>query len=102
MSYYGEQYPLYYPQYITGFEKVRMTTMTQTTMMEMEQLTKQLVIFGATGDLSRRKLIPALFELHKMDLLGDVIITGTSRRALTTEEWIRSMGQYPDHYHYNR
>ena len=99
MSYYGEQYPLYYPQYITGYEKVRMITMTQTTMMEMEQPTKQLVIFGATGDLCRRKLIPALFELYGMDLLPkNIQITGTSRRSLSTEEWLNSMGDYPDYF----
>ena len=27
--------------------------------------TTTLVIFGASGDLTRRKLIPALFELHR-------------------------------------
>ncbi len=30
-----------------------------------------LVIFGASGDLTRRKLIPALWELKKLDLLPD-------------------------------
>ena len=30
--------PLYYPQYISGYEKVRITTTTQTNMMEMERL----------------------------------------------------------------
>jgi len=30
-----------------------------------------LVIFGASGDLTRRKLIPALRELQKIDLLPD-------------------------------
>ena len=75
-----------------------MTTMTQTTTTEMEQPTRQLVIFGATGDLSRRKLIPALFELHKMDLLGDITITGTSRRSITTQEWVESMGDYPEDF----
>lgn len=30
---------------------------------------KNIVIFGATGDLCRRKLIPALYELHKRNLL---------------------------------
>ena len=28
-----------------------------------------LVLFGARGDLSRRKLFPALFQLDKADLL---------------------------------
>ena len=30
-----------------------------------------LIIFGASGDLTRRKLIPALRELQKLDLLPD-------------------------------
>jgi glucose-6-phosphate 1-dehydrogenase len=33
--------------------------------------TKILVIFGASGDLTRRKLIPALFELHRKGRLPD-------------------------------
>ena len=40
--------------------------MTQTSMMEMEQhISKPIVIFGAAGDLCKRKLIPALYELWK-------------------------------------
>ena len=63
-------YPLYYPQYISGYEKVKITTTKQTSMMETEPLTsKRIVIFGATGDLCKRKLIPALHELWKKDLL---------------------------------
>ena len=58
-----QQYPLYYPRSISGYERVKMITMTQMTMMETEPLTKQLVIFGATGDLCKKKLIPALYEL---------------------------------------
>ena len=30
-----------------------------------------LIIFGASGDLTRRKLIPALRELQKLDLLPE-------------------------------
>ena len=30
-----------------------------------------LVIFGARGDLSRRKLLPALYQLDKSGLLSD-------------------------------
>ena len=40
-----------------------MTTMTQTNTTEMELLTDTIVIFGATGDLCKRKLIPALYRL---------------------------------------
>ena len=80
MSYYalaGFRYPLYYPRYISGYEKVKITTTKQTSMMEMEPLTRRIVIFGATGDLCKRKLIPALYELWKKDLLPkEFLITG--------------------------
>ena len=32
-----------------------------------------LVIFGATGDLSRRKLLPALYNLAASPLLRDIL-----------------------------
>jgi glucose-6-phosphate 1-dehydrogenase len=42
-----------------------------------------LVIFGATGDLTRRKLIPALYNITKGGLLGDQFaIVGVSRREV--------------------
>ena len=37
----GSLYPLYYPQYISGYEKVKMYTTIQTSMMEMEPLIDQ-------------------------------------------------------------
>ena len=67
-------YPLYYPRYISGYEKVKITTTTQTSMMETEPLTRRIVIFGATGDLCKRKLIPALYELWKKELLPENIL----------------------------
>ena len=71
-------YPLYFPQYISGYEKVRITTTRQTSMMETEPLTRRIVIFGATGDLCKRKLIPALYELWKKDLLPkELLIVGS-------------------------
>ncbi len=40
-----------------------------------------LVLFGATGDLSRRKIIPALFSLHLQKLLPDpFVIVAYARR----------------------
>ena len=55
--------------------------MTQMTTMEMEPHTSGIVIFGATGDLLGRKLIPALHELWKKNLLPDnFLITGCARR----------------------
>lgn len=45
----------------------------------------QLVIFGVSGDLSRRKLLPALNELVSQGL-NDIEIIGVSRRKLDDDE----------------
>ncbi|WP_373290737.1 MULTISPECIES: glucose-6-phosphate dehydrogenase [Deinococcus] len=45
-----------------------------------------LVIFGATGDLSRRKLLPAVFGLWQDGLLGSAFnIVGVGRQEMTDE-----------------
>jgi glucose-6-phosphate 1-dehydrogenase len=47
-----------------------------------------LVIFGATGDLSQRKLIPALFDLHLKGALPECLkIVGFSRREWSDAEF---------------
>ena len=95
----GFQYPLYYPRYISGYEKVKITTTRQTSMMETEPLTRRIVIFGATGDLCKRKLIPALFELWKKELLPhNILIVGASRREHTKESWLQTLGDYPEEF----
>ena len=99
MSWFGEQYPLYYPQYISGYEKVKITTTNQTNTMETAPLTKGIVIFGATGDLCKKKLIPALYKLWLKDLLPEnFLITGCARRAPTAAQWKESLGYYPDEF----
>ncbi len=51
-----------------------------------------VVIFGATGDLTRRKLMPALFNLARQGLLPQCFqIVGTSRSPLRDEEFRDSM-----------
>jgi len=95
----GWPYPLYYPQYISGHEKVKMSIMNQTNTMETEPLTRRLVIFGAAGDLAKRKLIPALFELWKKELLPhNILIVGASRREYTRECWLNFLGEYPQEF----
>ena len=45
-----------------------------------------LVIFGASGDLTKRKLIPALYNLARHGLLSeDFAVVGFARRASTSE-----------------
>jgi glucose-6-phosphate 1-dehydrogenase len=47
-----------------------------------------IVLFGSTGDLARRKLLPGLFHLAEAGLLPESYrIIGTSRKALTDEEF---------------
>ncbi len=47
-----------------------------------------MVIFGASGDLTRRKLIPALYELRRKGRLPpDVRVVGVSRTRYTDESW---------------
>ena len=47
-----------------------------------------LVIFGASGDLTKRKLIPALLELERQKLLPDAFaVLGVSRTELTDEDF---------------
>jgi len=59
--------------------------------MQMGESTT-VVIFGASGDLTRRKLIPALFSLcRKKRLPKNFRIVGYSRSSLTDEEFRNRM-----------
>lgn len=45
-----------------------------------------MVIFGGSGDLTKRKLIPALYNLAKLGLLSkNFAVVGIARAAMTTE-----------------
>jgi len=47
-----------------------------------------IVIFGGTGDLSQRKLLPALFQLHRLDMANNVIkIIATGRGPLQEDKF---------------
>jgi glucose-6-phosphate 1-dehydrogenase len=51
-----------------------------------------LVIFGASGDLTKRKLIPALYSLEVQKLLPtNFAIVGTGRTVLNDEQFRESM-----------
>ena len=59
---------------------------------QMAKSSTSLVIFGANGDLSRRKLIPALLQLHCNDRLPDGFnIIGVSRTPFSDDEYRESM-----------
>jgi len=50
----------------------------------------KLLIFGITGDLSTRKLLPALRKIIQAETVGDVEIIGVSRRDVDTKELLQS------------
>lgn len=51
-------------------------------------MSNTIVIFGASGDLTSRKLIPALYSLYlKKRLPGDIRIVGCSRSPFTHDQW---------------
>lgn len=58
-----------------------------------------IIIFGASGDLTKRKLIPALFDLYTHDRLqGDFAIIGTARTSYEDDDFrsyiLEQMHQY--------
>src|SRR3954447_995025 len=48
-----------------------------------------IVLFGAMGNLSRRKLLPGLLHLFEADLLRDACIVGTSLEDVDTEHFVK-------------
>ena len=47
-----------------------------------------MVIFGASGDLTKRKLIPALYNLARQDLLGEQFaVVGLARSEMSHEQF---------------
>lgn len=47
-----------------------------------------LIIFGASGDLTKRKLLPSLYELFDRDMLPEhFVILGVARSKFTDEEY---------------
>ena len=60
---------------------------------ELEQVNRAagpcvLVLFGAAGDLTKRKLVPAIYNLVKADLLSrQFAILGVSIDELSVEQW---------------
>ena len=47
-----------------------------------------LIIFGASGDLAKRKLMPSLYRLYRSGMLPDqFFILGTGRDTMSTEQY---------------
>lgn len=54
-----------------------------------------LIIFGASGDLTKRKLIPALYELHTQQLLPEKLaVLGVSRTELSDFSFREKMKEF--------
>ena len=52
-----------------------------------------IVIFGSSGDLTRRKLLPALYNLRRYGLLPkDFAIIGVGRKEMKREDFVARMG----------
>src|SRR5215468_8509454 len=53
-----------------------------------------MVIFGASGDLTRRKLIPALYNLARAQLLSrEFAVVGLARSPLSTEDYRKRVSE---------
>ncbi len=60
--------------------------------MSMEKRACDFTIFGVLGDLSRRKLIPSLYQLDKAGLLDEnTRIIGVARHELSQEDFAAKM-----------
>jgi len=58
-----------------------------------------IVIFGASGDLTSRKLIPALYELYRKERLPpDTIIVGLSRTKFSHDSWRQRLAESTARY----
>ena len=71
------------------------TTSTSTSLLQ----NKHAVIFGASGDLTSRKLIPAFYHLFKeRQMPEDFRIIGFARREKTNESWRQELRQALDQF----
>jgi glucose-6-phosphate 1-dehydrogenase len=68
--------------------------------LELEETVKRptgpcvIIIFGAAGDLTKRKLIPALYNLSKDGLLPqEFAVVGVTKRDMTDEAYRAKMSQ---------
>jgi glucose-6-phosphate 1-dehydrogenase len=58
-----------------------------------------MVIFGAAGDLTRRKLVPALYNLARAELLSrEFAILGVAHNPMSDEDFRKKMSQEIEEY----
>lgn len=57
-----------------------------------------IVIFGATGDLAKRKLFPSIYRLYQSGAIGDdFAVVGLARRSWTNDVFRDNVGQSIEH-----
>ncbi|WP_110927514.1 glucose-6-phosphate dehydrogenase [Bacillus massiliglaciei] len=56
-------------------------------MSENKKPTALIIIFGATGDLAKRKLFPSIYRLFRKDKIDKFAVIGVARRSLTNEQF---------------
>ncbi|MEH7106267.1 glucose-6-phosphate dehydrogenase [Bacillus sp. JJ1764] len=54
-------------------------------------MTTLLMIFGATGDLAKRKLFPSIYRLYERGRLEKFAVVGVARRSITNDEFQQSI-----------
>ena len=60
--------------------------------MNKNNIKTNLIIFGGTGDLTNRKLVPALYQLHLHGYLPkDFRLISIGRRVMTTEAYCKDL-----------
>ena len=65
----------------------------------MSQSSSTLLLFGATGDLARRMLLPSLYALHEDALIAeDLRIVGTARSEMSDAEFREMAREALDEY----
>src|ERR1700674_1655392 len=88
----GTDLGIEFPRKILGIERVSMTANHSTTNPKASPCV--MVIFGATGDLTMRKLIPALCNLAQDELLSkQFAIIGFAGNDQTTESFREVMAE---------
>jgi len=61
------------------------------TLEQTGNMTSLIMIFGATGDLAKRKLFPSLYRLFEKGKLTKFAVIGVARRSLSNDEFQRSV-----------
>ena len=56
-----------------------------------------IIIFGATGDLSKRKIIPALYQFAEKNKLENILIVGAAVEDISAQEMLNAARPFVHH-----